>query len=362
MEWGEEKMRQGNFREELLSYVGRLSQVGGITPFVHAEGKAKGTSTLRVRTSRGLEFWVVPDKGMDIYEASFRGRSLCWHSPTGMVHPAYYSSRGLEWLKGFTGGLLTTCGLSTAGAPSRDQGEDLGLHGSISNTPAENVSWSEQWGQDDCDFQISGSVREASVHGPNLVLQRTITSSLNSTSLAIHDVIENQGVRTTPLMVLYHFNFGFPLLTARSKVHAPSVRVTPIDDFSSASVDEWSLFDSPKLGLGERVYFHEMEGDDSGKVTVVLVSDHEDPSFGISMVYDSQTLPKFNQWKMTAANHFVLGLEPANCNTKGREDERNQGTLQSLEPGERREFSVELRVLEDETSVKEAIRSAAVRS
>jgi galactose mutarotase-like enzyme len=354
-------MRQGNFREDLLSHVGRLSQVGGITALIYADGKAKGTSTLRVRTTRGLEFWVVPDKGMDIYEASFRGRSLCWHSPTGMVHPAYYSNRGLEWLKGFTGGLLTTCGLSTAGAPSRDQGEDLGLHGSISNTPAENVSWSEDWNHDDCQFRISGSMREASVHGPNLVLQRTITSSLNSTSLAIHDVVENQGVRTTPLMVLYHFNFGFPLLTPRSKVYAPSARVTPIDDFSKASVDEWNLFDAPTLGLGEKVYFHDMNSG-SDKVTVVLVSDHEDPSFGISMVYDPRTLPKFNQWKMTAANHFVLGLEPANCNTRGREHERNKGTLQFLEPGERREFSVELRVLEDEKSVKEAIQSAAARS
>jgi hypothetical protein len=353
------QMWPGNFGPEMMSHVGRLSQIGGITPFTHAEGKAKGTSTLRVRTARGLEFWVVPDKGLDLYEASFQGRSLCWHSPTGMVHPAFYSSRGLEWLKGFAGGLLTTCGLSTAGAPSRDQGEDLGLHGSISNTPAEKVCWSEKWEHGDCNFTISGTVREASVHGPNLVLHRTISSSLNSSALTIHDVVENQGVRTTPLMVLYHFNFGFPLLTPRSRVYAPSREVTPIDDFSRDTVEEWNLFGDPQLGLGEKVYFHQMaSGTDT--VTVVLVSDEEDPSYGLAMTYDPRTLPKFNQWKMTSANHYVLGLEPANCNTRGREYERSQGTLQSLEPGEHREFSIELRVLDDEVSVKEAIRSAAV--
>jgi hypothetical protein len=134
-----------------------------------------------------------------------------------------------------------------------------------------------------------------------------------------------------------------------------------VDDFSNASIGEWDLFDTPKLGLGEKVYFHDMDSG-SDKVTVVLVSDHEDPSFGISLVYDPRTLPKFNQWKMTAANHFVLGLEPANCNTRGREHERKEGTLEFLEPGERKEFSVELRILEDEKSVKEAIRSAAVRT
>ncbi len=130
-------------REFLLERTGRLSQAGGISHFTHADGKGNGVSTLRVRTARGLEYWVVPDRGMDIFEASFLGRSLCWHSPVGMVHPAYYSNRGTEWLRSFPGGMLSTCGLTTVGIPCEDNGERLGLHGSISNTPAESVNWSE---------------------------------------------------------------------------------------------------------------------------------------------------------------------------------------------------------------------------
>jgi hypothetical protein len=348
-------MDSWNSRDELVPRIGRLSQVGGITPLVYADGKAKGTNTLRIRTATGFEFWVVPDKGMDIYEASFRGESLCWHSPSGMVHPSYYSSRKLEWLKGFSGGLLTTCGLSTAGAPSQDHGEDLGLHGSISNTPAENVGWSEQWEEDDCIFRISGSVREASVHGPNLLMRRTISSSLKSSSLTIHDVVENQGVVAIPLMVLYHCNFGFPLLTPKSKVYSPSRIVEPIDELSAASLDEWNLFDNPQMNLKERVYFHEMQ---SGieKAVVVLVSDSEKQNYGVALSYDPVALPQFNQWKMTSANHFVLGLEPANCRTMGRVHERERGALQMLNPNERREFWLEIRVLEDEAKVKDAIR------
>ena len=98
-------MRPIGSRASLLAHIGRLSQLGGISHFLHADGKAKGTSTLRVRTARGLEFWIVPDRGMDVYEASFQGRSLCWHSPTGMVHPSFYSNQGTEWLKTFAGGL-----------------------------------------------------------------------------------------------------------------------------------------------------------------------------------------------------------------------------------------------------------------
>jgi hypothetical protein len=342
-------------REFLTARTGRLSQVGGITPFRHASGKAEGVSTLRVRTAQGFEFWVVPDRGMDIFEAVFQGKSLCWHSPGGMVHAAYYSNRGSEMLKSFAGGLVATCGLSTVGKPSEDNGESLGLHGSISNTPAEAVSWSEQWQGDECVLTVTGKVREASVHGCNLVLERTISTALDSRSFSLHDVVENQGVRDSPLMVLYHFNFGFPLLTERSRVYAPSQSLECATDFAASSKSSWDRFEPPQMGLEERVYFHRMKPDPAGKVTVVLVSDEDKPDFGIALSYDPRTMPEFVQWKMTAVNHFVLGLEPANCWTLGRKAERERGTLQTIAPGERREFHVEFTVLNGVEEVANAI-------
>jgi hypothetical protein len=274
-----------------------------------------------------------------------------------MVHPSFYSNQGTEWLKTFGGGLLTTCGLTTVGVPSDDRGEALGLHGSISNTPAENVNWSENWEGDDCVFTIAGKVREVSVHGPNLLMERTISTSLNSASLTINDRVENQGFKESPLMVLYHFNFGFPLLTPKSQIHAPSRKVEPIDEFSARSQDAWNFFESPHMGQQERVYFHDMERNSAGRISVVLVSDRDNPSFGLHLIYDATTLPEFIEWKMTGTNHFVLGLEPANCKILGRDKERQQGTLQMLAPGERRDFQLELRVLDSATQVADALRN-----
>jgi Domain of unknown function (DUF4432) len=342
-------------REFLSARTGKLSQIGGISHFTHANGKAKGVSTLRVRTARGLEFWVVPDRGMDLFEATFQGKSLCWHAPGGMVHPAYYSNRGNEWLKSFAGGLLSTCGLTTAGAPSEDNGESLGLHGSISNTPAESVTWSEHWKGDEYLLTVSGKVREASVFGSNLLLERTISTSLASASFSLRDVVENQGVHDSPLMVLYHFNFGFPLLTEHSRIYAPSQACEPATDFAAGTQDIWNRFESPQVEVEERVYFHRMRPGPDGKVTVVLVSDNGTPDFGVALSYDPQTLPEFVQWKMTGANHFVLGLEPANCRTLGRKAERQRGTLETLAPGERREFRLEFRVLNGADEVANAI-------
>jgi hypothetical protein len=339
-----------------MERTGRLSQLGGISAFLYAEGRAKGVSTLRVRTARGLEYWIVPDRGMDIFECSWRGRSLCWHSPVGVVHPAYYSNRGLEWLRTFAGGLLSTCGLTTAGAPSVDEGEELGLHGSIANTPAESVQWLERWTDDDCEFVVSGMVREASVLGHNLLLTRRISTSLHGNRILIQDAVENQGIRDSPLMLLYHFNFGYPLLTPNSRLFAPSRKAEPATELAAQSAALWHSFEAPVLGIGERVYFHDMDAGADGTVTCVLVSDQEARDFGVCLRYSKATLPEFVQWKMSGVNHYVLGLEPANCRSLGRASERARGTLKSLSPGIRSEFRIELQVLEGSEEVESAIR------
>jgi hypothetical protein len=160
-------------------------------------------------------------------------------------------------------------------------------------------------------------------------------------------------------MVLYHLNFGFPLLTERSRIYGPSQAIEPATEVATGTVDDWASFNAPQQNTAERVYFHRMLPDSTGKVTVVLVSDSENPEFGVALSYDSRALPEFNQWKMTGTNHFVLGLEPANCRTLGREAERKRGTLQTIAPGERREFWLELKVLEGAQQVSDAIRESA---
>jgi len=344
-------------KDDLLSQVGRLSQLGGVSSFICNDGRSKGTSAVRVKTAAGLEFWVIPDRGMDIYEASYRGQSLSWLSPQGIVHPAYFSNYGIEWLKTFSGGLLTTCGLSTAGVPGEDTGEQLGLHGPIAATPAEHVNWIENWDGDDCRFTVKGAMRESSVHGWNLLMERTITTSLHSTALEITDTVTNEGFRETPLMLLYHINLGYPLLTPKSKIYAPSTHADPATDFARESADTWSNFEAPVRHQQERVYFHTMQPNAQNEVTVVLVQDDSKKDFGLALTYNTENLPEFVQWKMTGENHFVLGLEPSNCRTMGRAWHRQHGRLQSLKPGEQKTFRMRLQVLDGADALSTAIQS-----
>ena len=74
---------------------------------------------------------------MDIADAFYNQHSVAWLSGLGISSPQPFSDKGFNWLRTFGGGLLVTCGLTHIGAPESDEFGERGLHGSISNIPAE---------------------------------------------------------------------------------------------------------------------------------------------------------------------------------------------------------------------------------
>ena len=225
-------------RESLRSLVGDLAQVAGARPSVLADGKSDGVRAVEVYTGGGFAFTVLPGRGMDIAFASHRGTPLSFLSGTGITHPAYYEEPGLGWLRGFYAGLLTTCGISAAGAPSTDQGRPFGLHGRYSNAAAEDLCVRQGWEGDEYLIRLSGTVREVAAMNEHLVLSRTLETRLGARGFRLHDVVENRGFEEQPLMLLYHFNYGFPLLAPGRGSSAPSAprrRVTRRDGRTAAS-------------------------------------------------------------------------------------------------------------------------------
>ena len=152
-------------KDELLRRVGHMDQLAGIRWLEAGDGKARGSRLLDVWTGIGLRFQVNRDRALDISSCDFKGMPLSWRSPVGDVHPAYYELQGIGWLRSFPGGLLTTCGLDQFGLPSQDGGGDFGLHGRISNLPADQVNTRTYWEGDDYKLEISAEVRQASVFG-----------------------------------------------------------------------------------------------------------------------------------------------------------------------------------------------------
>ncbi|MFP6725056.1 MAG: aldose 1-epimerase family protein [Candidatus Poribacteria bacterium] len=299
------------------------------------------------QTGSGFNYTVLPDRGMDISYAEYQGIPLCWRSGTGDAAPAYYDSEGSEWLRGFAGGLLTTCGMTYLGDPEEDQGQKLGLHGRVAYLPADNIWVDSRWEGDRYTMWVQGKVSEVKALGPHLLRTRRISTELGVARLNIEDVIENVDYKESPLMYLFHINVGFPIVDDGSEFISNSTKVIPRDDRAEEGLDSYNKCPPPTAGFAEQVFYHEMAVDQDNHVYVAIVnrSFGNGRGIGLYVKYHKTQLPRFVQWKMMDERGYVIGLEPANCWVDGRTKERQRGTLDYLEPGGRRHYEVEIGVL-----------------
>lgn len=331
-------------REELQKRVGHLLQVAGVRMMALQEGSEAGVRIADVRTGSGLRFQVSLDRGMDISIADYKGVSLAWRSPNGDVHPSYYDPRGLGWARSFPGGLMTGCGLTYLGAPCVDEGEELGLHGRLSNTPATDVKTSTQWLDDRCVFAVSGSVRESTLFGDDLLLRRTIEVELGESIITFRDTVVNEGNRRSPLMLLYHVNAGWPTVDEGAELLLNASLTMPRDPEAAKDLKTATKMIAPLPDFKEQVYFHDLKVDNNGMATVLLAN--KKAQLGLFVRYRQKELPRFIEWKMMGEGTYVLGMEPANCWVQGRARERERGTLQFLDPGEERVFFLQIGMLD----------------
>jgi hypothetical protein len=351
-------------KSELMKRIGSFSQIAGLRRYQLIDGAAAGVECVDVRTGAGLCYTVLPGRCMDIAWADYRGETLSYISRTGIVSSNFYDPRGMEWLKGFFGGLLTTCGLSNVGMPCSEVdpviGErQFGLHGRIAYTPAADFGLDADWDDEGrYVMRLKGVMREATVHCENLSLTRTISSEFGRNVIRIEDVVENRGFSPAPLMLLYHINFGYPLLDADSRVFGSSLRATPRTDEAVAEPDGFDRFSEPQHGYRERLYSHEMASDRNGEACIGLVN--ERLGYGLAISYKRSELPYLTEWKMMNETEYVVGLEPGNARAIGRTRAREEGELGMIAPGEKRRFGLSLEVLvgaEDISAFRQRARS-----
>jgi hypothetical protein len=349
-------------RAELLSWVADLSQIAGARPSVLSGGKAEGVGCVEVSTGSGLAFTVLPGRGMDIPSASYKGHSIGFHTGTGIASPAYFEEPGIGFLRNFFGGLLTTCGITNAGSPSVDQGVPYGIHGRMSNTGAEDLGIEHEWVGNEYEIRIRGTLRESRFFAENLALTRRFTTRLGSRGFRMSDTVENRGFQSQPFMLLYHFNFGFPLLGPRARVVGPIRESVPRDEEArkDRGVEECLQIPAPVPGYKEKVFFHTLGADPRGRTFIALVNRDigDGTALGIVMRWSLAELPEFTQWKNPAQGAYVLGLEPGTITPIGRGPLREKGRLPMIEPLESRTISIDFEVL-DGAEAMDAVESEA---
>lgn len=290
----------------------------------------EGMRAIDVRVWGGVDLRILPDRGLDIGQAWYRGVPLAWISRVGETAPLD-RLEGFNWSKGFGGGLMVTCGLRNVGMPS----EGHGLHGTYSHLPARDVTVERVVANDRVSIVVGGLVTDPADPAP-LRVERRIQCHAGIGRVEINDRTTNIGSVPAETPLLYHFNFGYPLWASGARLDIPVTRTIPRDEASEANLDAWYA-PLPVMETDERVLEHVVETVDGWGRTQIT---NDELGIGVAIGWRATELPRLHQWIDPNPGMAVLGIEPANCSTSGRAHDRAEGRLPFLEPGETRETSL----------------------
>ncbi len=330
-------------------------------------GKQEGVEIIEVNNGK-LRFTVVPTRGMSIYEVAMESMRLGWDSPVkGLVHPKYVNlqtRRGLGWLKGFNEWMVR-CGLEFFGAPGTDEFTDntgakatmdLTLHGKICNTPASVV---EITVQREAPYRIAvrGRVEETALHGPKLEMWTQVSTTPGAAAFQISDTVTNRSAVEQEFGILYHSNYGPPLMEEGAKLFGPVQQVTPINEHAAKDVASYDVYSSgssapsttgltdraAQAGFAEQVYCLRLWADANDRTQVVLRN--AAGTKAVSMAYSVKELPFFTLWKNPAENNCQLSIADCRletCLPTGKiENRKSKIGNRLLGPHQSRSFTID---------------------
>jgi len=324
-------------------------------------GKQEGVDLIEVDNGK-LTFTVIPTRGMGLLRAQMGDIRLGWDSPVKeVVNPAYInldSRGGLGWLDGFNE-WVPRAGIEWAGHPGKDGSRFLSLHGRIEEIPASEVTVSVDEGTTPT-IHIKGVVNEVSMFGANLQLRTDISTVVGSGHIVLSDTIANLGKLPQEFQIIYHSNYGEPLLEGGSRFVAAIKEVRPLDGVAAKGLADYATYEPPKTGFVEQVYGMVPYGDAKNDTTVMLRNAAGDKA--VTLTYPLSSLPYLSLWKNTGAKGeaYVTGLEPATGYAANRSLERKAGRVPVLQPGASRDFRIDFAILDNKTAVERA--GAAIKA
>ncbi len=322
-------------------------------------GKQEGSTLITIDT-KDLQVSVIPTRGMNIYEIKSGDVRYGWKSPVDeIVNPAFMNlemRNGLGWLDGFNE-MMVRCGYEWTGHPGEENGKLLSLHGRAGNTPASKVIVSID---DTAPYAIHvrGLVKENTFKISALETWTQISVIPGEKTVKLHDELTNNSDYDRDYQIIYHSNFGSPILEEGAKFVAPVKEISPFNNYAKKGLKDWQTYLAPTKNYDEMVFNLVPYADKDGKTTAMLHNKAADK--GIAVSYDTKQLPALTLWKNTDTmkQGYVTGIEPGTSYAYPRQFEREQGRVKTLAPSGRQSFDLEYRVMttaEEVTSVQKAI-------
>jgi galactose mutarotase-like enzyme len=227
----------------------------------------------------------------------------------------------------------------------------LTLHGKIANIPARAVSIEIT----DEAITIRGEVDETMMFGPALRLNTEIRTELNSGKLSITDTVTNIGGNPVEHQLLYHMNFGQPLIEKDARMIFPYEQIAPRDPRAAEGIETVHDYTAPEVGFVEQGYYCELAGRGENRDTMAMLCNAAGDKASLLRL-SLNDFPCFTLWKNPAgiADGYVTGMEPATSYPNSRRFERERGRVLSLAGGESRKTTLDIEILD----CKKAIQAA----
>ena len=203
-------------------------------------GKQEGSKILTIHSKDGLTITLSPTRGMNLLRIEGFGSRMGWDSPVKeVVNPAFInleSRNGLGWLEGFNE-MMVRCGYEWTGHPVTADGQIYTLHGKAGNTPASLVEV-EVADSAPYEIRIRGLVKESTFKKADLQTLTELRYVPGSNSFSLHDVLTNHADYPHDYQIIYHSNFGTPILEEGARFLAPMSSISPFNDYAKEGANK----------------------------------------------------------------------------------------------------------------------------
>ena len=333
-------------RAELTERGGDIRQFAGVRLGELGDGFERGVRTVDFRTGSGLDFTVLADRGLDIGAANFNGAALAWQSPTSYAHPAFYGAgrarlaarlrrraddhvrADLLWRA--ERGRGAAVGAARPGV--QPGGHASGLRRGLARRRVRAVGQRPDPG--------SALLRRERGAAP------AHSAWLGSSRLVVEDAVTNEGYDTTPHMMLYHCNLGYPVLSEDSELLIDDAEVFARDEICAAGLPGHRRFARPCRATPSRCsstsHKRMLRASPASAVNRTFDGGR---GLGAYLRWHAAELPWMIQWKQIGQGAYVAGLEPATNWTIGRAAEQRCGPAEVPRAGRERNYRLELGVL-----------------
>ncbi|MEF9678443.1 aldose 1-epimerase family protein [Pectobacterium aroidearum] len=317
-------------------------------------GRQEGSKVITITSQDGLKIALSPTRGMNLLHVTGKNIRLGWDSPVDeVVNPNTInleSRNGLGWVEGFNE-MMVRCGFEWTGHPVVSEGMIYTLHGRAGNTPASKVVV-EVSDSAPHTITVRGLLKENSFKKSNLETWTELRYVPGSESFTVHDVLTNKADYARDYQIIYHSNFGTPILEDGARFIAPVKEISPFNDHAKAGLATWQTYKGPTKDFDEMVFNITPYTDGQGKTLAALVNKAGDK--GVSIAFDTHQLPLLTLWKNTDTEKqgYVTGIEPGTNYAYPVTIEREQGRVKKLQPGQSTTFELTYSLLSSAEAVQ----------